>query len=74
MAPDIIDEAGFDRFVSDHDTAVIGFIEDGDAAVFFAFAPRHGAASRIEASGAGRRVGSRLPQDVLLDGLVAQPV
>ncbi|MEO8157487.1 MAG: hypothetical protein ABI648_06795 [Betaproteobacteria bacterium] len=38
MAPDIIDEAGFDRFVSDHDTAVIGFIEDGDAAVFSALA------------------------------------
>lgn len=35
MAPAVLDESGFDRFVSDHDTAVIGFFEnDGDAATF----------------------------------------
>jgi len=35
MAPAVLDETGFDRFVSDNDTAVIGFVEgDGDAALF----------------------------------------
>jgi hypothetical protein len=39
MAPAVLDESGFDRFVSDHDTAVIGFIEeDGEAALFSALA------------------------------------
>jgi hypothetical protein len=39
MAPAVLDESGFDRFVSDNDTAVIGFIEeDGDAATFSALA------------------------------------
>jgi hypothetical protein len=39
MAPAVLDETGFDRFVSDNDTAVIGFIEeDGDAAIFSALA------------------------------------
>ncbi len=39
MAPAVLDETGFDRFVSDNDTAVIGFIEDeGHAAVFSALA------------------------------------
>jgi hypothetical protein len=37
MAPAVLDETGFDRFVSDNDTAVIGFVEeDGDAAKFSA--------------------------------------
>ena len=35
MAPAILDESCFDRFVSDNETAVIGFIEkDGNAATF----------------------------------------
>jgi hypothetical protein len=35
MAPAVLDETGFDRFVSDNDTAVIGFVEGGgDAALF----------------------------------------
>jgi hypothetical protein len=35
MVPAVLDETGFDRFVSDNDTAVIGFVEgDGDAALF----------------------------------------
>ena len=39
MAPSVLDETGFDRFVSDNDTAVIGFFEeDGDAATFAALA------------------------------------
>ena len=39
MAPAVLDETGFDRFVSDNDTVVIGFIEeDGDAAIFSALA------------------------------------
>jgi hypothetical protein len=39
MAPAVLDESGFDRFVSDNDTAVIGFFEeDGDAAAFAALA------------------------------------
>jgi hypothetical protein len=39
MAPAVLDESGFDRFVSDNDTAVIGFIEeDGNAAIFSALA------------------------------------
>jgi hypothetical protein len=39
MAPAVLDESGFDRFVSDNDTAVIGFFEeDGDAATFNALA------------------------------------
>ncbi|HKQ26295.1 MAG TPA: hypothetical protein VJT81_17735 [Burkholderiales bacterium] len=37
MAPAILDEACFDRFLSDNETAVIGFIEkDGNAATFTA--------------------------------------
>ncbi len=39
MAPAILDESCFDRFVSDNDTVVIGFIvKDGDAATFAALA------------------------------------
>ena len=39
MAPAVLDETGFDRFVSDNDTAVIGFVEkEADAAVFSALA------------------------------------
>jgi hypothetical protein len=39
MAPSVLDETGFDRFVSDNDTAVIGFIEEeGEAAIFSALA------------------------------------
>ena len=39
MAPAVLDETSFDRFVSDNDTAVIGFIgQDGDAAPFSALA------------------------------------
>ena len=39
MTPAVLDETGFDRFVSDNDTAVIGFVEaDGDAALFSALA------------------------------------
>ena len=39
MAPAVLDETGFDRFVSDNDTAVIGFVEeDGNAAIFSALA------------------------------------
>jgi hypothetical protein len=39
MAPAVLDETGFDRFVTDNDTAVIGFFgEDGDAATFAALA------------------------------------
>jgi hypothetical protein len=39
MAPAVLDETGFDRFVSDNDTAVVGFIEkDGNAAIFSALA------------------------------------
>ena len=39
MAPAILDESCFDRFVSDNDTVVIGFIEkDDDAATFAALA------------------------------------
>ena len=39
MVPAVLDESGFDRFVSDNDTAVIGFIEeDGNAATFAALA------------------------------------
>ncbi len=35
MAPTVLEESSFDRFVSDNDMAVIGFIEeDGDAVVF----------------------------------------
>ncbi len=35
MALAVLDETVFDRFVSDNDTVVIGFVEgDGDAAVF----------------------------------------
>lgn len=37
MAPPVLDEASFDRFVSDNDTAVIGFVgQDADAALFSA--------------------------------------
>jgi hypothetical protein len=37
MAPPVLDEASFDRFVSDNDTAVVGFVgQDGDAALFSA--------------------------------------
>ncbi len=37
MAPAVLDEFGFDRFVSENDTAVIGFVEkEGDAAAFSA--------------------------------------
>ena len=37
MAPAVLDETSFDRFVSDNDTAVIGFIgQDGDAGPFSA--------------------------------------
>ena len=37
MAPPVLDEAGFDRFVSDNDTAVIGFVEnEHDAETFVA--------------------------------------
>lgn len=39
MAPADLDESGFDRFVSDNDTVVIGFFEeDDDAATFDALA------------------------------------
>jgi len=39
MVPAILDESCFDRFVSDNDTVVIGFIEkDGNAAKFGALA------------------------------------
>jgi hypothetical protein len=39
MAPAVLDETGFDRFVSDNDAAVIGFIEEeGEAAIFSALA------------------------------------
>ena len=39
MAPVVLDETDFDRFVSRNDTVVIGFIEeDGDAAIFSALA------------------------------------
>lgn len=39
MAPPVLDETGFDRFVSDNGTAVIGFVEeDGNAAIFSALA------------------------------------
>ncbi len=39
MAPAVLDEAGFERFLSDNDTAVVGFVaEDGDAARFSALA------------------------------------
>ena len=39
MAPAVLDETGFDRFVSDNDTAVIGFVdEEGSAALFSALA------------------------------------
>jgi len=39
MAPPTLDETGFHRFVSDNDTAVIGFIEeDVNAASFLALA------------------------------------
>ena len=37
MAPPVLDEGSFDRFVSDNDTAVIGFVgQDADAALFSA--------------------------------------
>ena len=37
MAPAVLDEVSFDRFLSDNDTAVIGFVEqDGDAVKFSA--------------------------------------
>lgn len=37
MVLPVLDEAVFDRFVSDHDTVVIGFVEaDSDAALFSA--------------------------------------
>lgn len=35
MAPTVLDESCFDRFVADNDTAVIGFIEEGDDADLF---------------------------------------
>jgi hypothetical protein len=39
MTPAVLDETGFDRFVSANDTAVIGFVDgDGDAALFSALA------------------------------------
>ena len=39
MAPAVLDESSFDRFVSDNDTAVVGFIEeDGNARLFSALA------------------------------------
>ena len=39
MTPTVLDETGFDRFVSGNDTAVIGFVEaGGDAAPFSALA------------------------------------
>jgi hypothetical protein len=39
MVPTVLDETGFDRFVTDNDTAVIGFFgEDSDAATFAALA------------------------------------
>jgi hypothetical protein len=39
MAPTVLDETGFDRFLSDNDTAVIGFVEKvADTAVFSALA------------------------------------
>ena len=35
MAPSVLDETSFDRFVSGSDTAVIGFVAaDGDASIF----------------------------------------
>jgi len=37
VAPAVLAEAGFDRFVSENDTAVVGFVErEGDAARFAA--------------------------------------
>lgn len=39
MAPAVLDETGFDRFVSDNDTVVVGFVEsEPDAATFTALA------------------------------------
>ncbi len=38
MVPTVLDEDSFDRFVSENDTVVIGFIDDGDAAGFSALA------------------------------------
>jgi hypothetical protein len=39
MAPAVLDETVFDRFVSDNDTAVIGFVgQDGDVPTFAALA------------------------------------
>ena len=39
MAPAVLDESGFDRFVSDNDTVVVGFVEgESDAATFTALA------------------------------------
>ena len=41
MAPAVLDETGFDRFLSDNDRVVIGFVEkDGDAEAFSALATR----------------------------------
>jgi len=37
MTPAVLDETGFDRFLSDNDRVVIGFVEkEGDAAAFSA--------------------------------------
>ncbi|HEX9452436.1 MAG TPA: hypothetical protein VF934_13560 [Burkholderiales bacterium] len=39
MTPAVLDETGFDRFLSDNDRVVIGFVEkEGDAAAFSALA------------------------------------
>ena len=39
MAPAVLDVTGFDRFVSDNDTVVVGFVEgERDAATFAALA------------------------------------
>ena len=41
MAPAVLDESGFDRFVSDNDTAVSGFGEEEGSAALFAQLANH---------------------------------
>ena len=59
MAPPVLDQTGFDRFLSDNDTAVIGFVwEDGDAARFSSLAShvldKHPGVAFAQVSGSSR--------------------
>jgi hypothetical protein len=59
MAPAVLDETSFDRYLSEHDMVVIGFVEkDGDAAALAALAKevprRHPGVAVAQVSGDSR--------------------